>query len=288
MTRHWCRFAVLCALLLAATTVANIAAGTSHAIAATPKVVLSPTSGFVGRTLTASFSGFPKNRAVTIAWDGKTVATPTSSAVGDGSTSFTIPKAKKGSHKVTATVGRISASATFTVRPSIFASPSGGTVGRAVNVTLRGYGKGESVAVAWDSTSKKLATVVASASGSADVQVTIPPTPGGQHKLIGAGNTGSQSSMSFRVVPSIRLSPSRGPAETSVRVALRGYQAGEQVEIQWRVDGGTQGLRVVTVGASTGSANVTVTVPKGSKPGSYAIVGVGYRVSFAEAPFQVT
>ncbi|MEA2526286.1 MAG: hypothetical protein QOF73_3513, partial [Thermomicrobiales bacterium] len=100
MPRRWCLMANLCALLLSAMTLASITAGTPHAIAATPKVSLAPTSGFVGRTLKASFSGFPKNRAVTIAWDGKTVATPTSSAVGDGSTSFTIPKAKKGSHKV--------------------------------------------------------------------------------------------------------------------------------------------------------------------------------------------
>ena len=288
MFHRRCHFAVLCLLLLAAPALANVASGPRPTLAATPLLSLSPTSGYVGRTVTASVSGFTQSRTVTITWDGTTVATTTSSVVGDGSASFTTPKARKGSHKVTATAGTTSASATFTIRPSLAVSPTRGKVGRTVSVTLRGYAKAESITVAWDSTSKQLTTVIASSSGSADVQVVIPPAPGGTHKVIGAGTTGSLASASFRVVPSVKLTPTSGPAGTNVRVALRGYQVGERVEIQWRVDGGTVSLGVFATASSTGSANVTVTVPIKSAPGSYAIIGRGYGVSVAEAPFQVT
>ena len=278
--------AILLVLLLVTTQLGTLGPGAHEAIAATPKVRLSPTSGYVGDTVAVSVSGFPKNRAVTLAWDGKTIATIKSSAAGDGASTFDVPVAKKGAHTVSATAGGTAASASFSVKPRIRLSPSTVVVGGAVSATLRGYAKGESIAVALDSTAKTLTTVIASGSGSASVKVVIPPAYGGRHKLIGSGNAGSQSTASLTVTPSLALTPTNGSSGTNVRLAVRGFGKGERIEIQWQDPRGTRSMAFATA-SSTGSANVTVTIPKVAA-GAYAIRTVGYTVSFAEAPFQVT
>jgi hypothetical protein len=75
-----------------------------------------------------------------------------------------------------------------------------------------------------------------------------------------------------------------------VRVTLRGYGANEYVEIQLRAGGGTLSQGFATASA-TGGASVTVTISLAGEeiePGWYAIVGRGYGVSVAEAPFRLT
>jgi hypothetical protein len=277
-------------LLVAALVVAILPLGAPAprtALAATPRIQLSPTSGFVGTSVAVLFLGFPKNRTVTISWDGKALASTTSSAAGDGSVSIQVPNARKGGHTITATRGQTSASARFTVVPRLRLSPSTVEVGDTLSVSLRGYAKGEAIDILLDSTAKRLATVAASGTGSASITVTVPAATGGRHKIIGHGATGSQSAASFVVVPSLNLKPGQGQAGSLIRVALRGYLSGETIEIQWRDPGGTRSMGFATA-SSTGSANATVPVPMNAAPGTYAVIGRGYPVSYAEAPFTVT
>jgi hypothetical protein len=279
--------ATIVTLLLVLSTLAGISTGPgSVGAASATRVTLSPTSGPVGRTVKVSFSRFTKNHSITISWDGKSVATSRTSAAGDGSVTITVPTAKKGSHKVAATMGRVSASATFTVVPKISLSRSRATVGEAITATLRGYSRGESVAIGLDSTAKTLVTVVASSTGSASAKIVLPPATGGTHKIVGIGGAGSRSQASLTIVPSIKVNPQSGPAGTNVRVSLRGYAAREYVEFQWHANGGTQSLGFATTD-STGTRYFTVTVPD-AEPGTYGIIGRGYGVSVAETPFTVT
>jgi hypothetical protein len=284
MVRLACRPILLVAALLAAILPPGAPTPRS-ASAATPAVRLSPNSGYVGLSFTVFFSGFPKQRTVTVTWDGKALASTTSSAAGDGAVSMRVPTAKKGGHAVTAISGRASSAATFNVVPRIWLSPTATPVGARVSVTLRGYAKGEAITITLDSSTKTLATVTASATGSASAQIVVPPAVGGRHKVSGLGATGSLSRATLVVRPSVALTPASGQVGSNIRVALRGYAQGELVEIQWSDPFRSLGL---TTTSATGSANVTVAVPNGVEPGTYAIIGRGYSVSFAESPFTVT
>lgn len=254
-----------------------------------PRIHLSSTSGYVGDNVNVSVSRFAKNKTITVTWDGKTIASLTSSSAGDGSTSFAVPVAFKGEHTVAAKSGGAVASTTYTVKPRLRLSQDTAKVGDTVSLTLRGYAKGESIAIALDSTSHTLLTVTASGSGSASGKIVVPATVGGRHKLIGLGTTGSQSTASLTVVRSVSFSPAHGPAASSIRVAVRGFSKGERVELLWIEPGLSRSLAIVTM-SSTGSANVTVTVPDDVDPGQYAIRAFGFssQEEIVEAPFEVT
>lgn len=257
------------------------------AVAATPTVRLSAASGDIGRTLTVFYEGFAKNRSVRITWDGATIATATTSVVGDGSTKITVPNGVKGPHKVKVIGGNFSASAIFSIRPQIRMSPATVVVNQTVSVSFRGYAAGEVVNVTIDSSTKVIVAVTMSATGNGSTRFAVPPTIGGSHKFYGKSGGGSSDSVSFRVVPSITLNPASGGPGANIRAHLRGFQSGERVELQWRSVDQTSSLGFATASA-TGSVNVTFTVPRRATSGAYGVIGRGYGVSVAETPFQVT
>jgi hypothetical protein len=288
VSRSWPRLALVAAFVLIVTPFVGTFAGPPIALAA-PSVRLSATSGKVGDSLTVSFSGFPKSKPITVAWNGKTRATSTSSTAGAGSVTFAVPTGRKGAHKVTATSGTVSALATFTMVPKLTVTPGIANVYSALTVTLRGYAKNESIALKWDtSSSRTLGTVTANASGSASATVNVPLATRGRHKLIGLGTTRSLGSAWVHIEPTVKLRTKTGPPGTNVAVVLRGFAANEAIEVQWKNTVGTSSLGV-TRASSTGGADMTVTVPSGIGAARYAIVAVGYDSGRAvEAPFRVT
>jgi hypothetical protein len=158
-----------------------------------------------------------------------------------------------------------------------------------MTVALRGYGKNESIALKWDtSTARTLVTVTADAWGSANAKVYVPSTTRGWHKLVGLGTTRSLASDRIQINASLRLKTTNGPPGTNVQVVIRGFAGGEYVDIQWEDDEGTRSLVTVT-SSSTGSIDRTVTVPDDATPGRHSIVAVGYTSGVpASAAFRVT
>lgn len=291
MPRFWRWFAVLVTLAVALGTLANLTGPPRAEAASKTRVTLSSSSGPVGRKVTVWFSRFTKNHLIRISWDGQTVATSRTSPAGEGSVSFVAPAAKKGDHTVAATMGKVSASAQFTIVPKISLSRRTTRIGDSITATLRGYGNGESVDIGLDSTANALATVVVSGTGSGSAQIVVPEATGGAHKMVSSGDAASRSQASLAIVPSLTVDPVSGPEGSNVLVTLRGYGKDEPIEVQLRAGGGTQSQGLTTASA-TGSAGVTVTIklPEGVGPGNYAILGVGRTndTSIAEAPFEVT
>jgi hypothetical protein len=76
---------------------------------------VSPSSGDVGATATASVSGMPTNRTITISIGGVKAKSIVTNGSGSGSVNFTIPNVPAGKQTATATVGVVSLSANFTV-----------------------------------------------------------------------------------------------------------------------------------------------------------------------------
>ena len=83
-------------------------------------LLLSPSRGPVGTTVsvTGANNAFSPSTAVTLSWDGTTLTTITSNSTGGFVTTFQVPNASDGSHKVQATDGTNTHFALFIVGPS--------------------------------------------------------------------------------------------------------------------------------------------------------------------------
>lgn len=259
----------------------------SFTVTVNPVISISITSGPGGTVVPITGQGYTPGETVDIRWDRSTgivLKTVTASSSGTFSTSATVPDASPGKHLFVG-VGRTSGakpSRSFTVTdisqvtPKIAISPTSGRTATTVTVTGEGYTANESVQIYFNSTGSTgtlLTTTTATASGTFSTTVTIPHTTGGGHLIIGKGVTsGHKPSRTFTVTQSISLSTGSATPGTTVRVTLRGYQAGEPIRLTWdNVDG----LPLASVTAnSTGSASASFTVPDGVN-GTHRVVASG-------------
>jgi hypothetical protein len=172
-----------------------------------PTVTVTPSSARVGNTATVTLTGYGANEVVTIDWydttaDITTVGTIFAGANGAGTSSFTVPDATYGSHRVRG----VSASSgpnvydTVTVLPNVVLSPVSGSSGTQVTASLTGFKAGETVTIRWYQTSTGYTEVTSapvSVSGSGTVAFTVPNNQTlGKHKVTGYGVTSRLSATS--------------------------------------------------------------------------------------------
>jgi hypothetical protein len=145
-----------------------------------PSASLTPTRGTVNTHTDYAISNFPANATVSIAWQrtsGSLIDLGTVQTDGSGAASGTIrvPATPGGAQLVHFTSGAISAAASYEVAPRIKVLDSG-AVGDQVTVSLRGFGKNETVRIRWYANGQWLTvgTVTTSNTGSAHATVTIP------------------------------------------------------------------------------------------------------------------
>ncbi|HET8522101.1 MAG TPA: hypothetical protein VFL82_02645 [Thermomicrobiales bacterium] len=145
-----------------------------------PSASLSPERGTVNTHTDFAISNFPANATVSIAWQRTSgslidLGTVQTDASGTASGTIRVPATPGGDQLVHFTSGAISAAASYEVAPRIKVLDSG-AVGDQVTVSLRGYGKNETVRIRWFANNQWLTvgTVTTSNTGSAHVTVTIP------------------------------------------------------------------------------------------------------------------
>jgi hypothetical protein len=165
----------------------------------------------VGQPVGVSAEHFPPNAALTLTWrrpGGSTVALSglTTDETGSATGSFTVPASEGGggAQLIVSAPGGASVSVTLEVAPRISVSPGSVSRGQAVTVTLRGYGKGETVRIRWlvNGSWVTVGTVTASNTGSASVTVTVPANADlGQNSVRGDGTVFRQQTNAVTVVP---------------------------------------------------------------------------------------
>jgi hypothetical protein len=255
-----------------------------------PTCTLALGTGPVGTKTQVSCANFGGSEFVRIYWDS-TAATQRlsiyTSASGDGTGTLTIPDATGGSHRVIA-LGASSGLTTdrpFTVSPSIGLSSASGKVSSNVTATLKGFGASEAVSLSWDGATVKTGTT--SATGSVTLGFAVPEAVQGAHEVEVTGTTTGPVAAAYTVVPSVALSPGSGAVGTKVTVTLRGYGAGEAVDVRW-FDTATASAVVGAVSTSAlGSATTTFVVPDAAR-GAHATTGVGSGGNQASAAFTVS
>jgi hypothetical protein len=159
-------------------------------------VTLSVTSATVNVTVTYAIEAFPADSEVTITWrrpGGSTMAigTVTTDAAGSATGSFKVPATEGGpNNRVIFASGDVGVTLPFEVAPRIKVIPGEVSAGGDVEVSLRGYGKGETVRIRWlvDGVWVQIAEVTTSNTGSANVTVTVPERANaGPNKVRGDG-----------------------------------------------------------------------------------------------------
>ena len=159
---------------------------------------LSPQRGTVNSDVDYTVTNFPANATVAITWrriSGSiiNIGTFQTNASGGATGSFKVPATPGGAGQViTFTSGAVSRTATYEVAPRI--KVEAGLVGQAVDVSLRGFGRVETVQIRWlvNGSYVQVGQVTTSNTGSANVDVVIP------NGAVGGANTVRGDGPQFR------------------------------------------------------------------------------------------
>ena len=201
-----------------------VSATTSFSLVA--GVRLTPTTGVVGTSVTASGSGFGSSRSLTVSLDSVQIATGSTDSNGSFSLSFSIPSATGGQHSITANDGVYSASGTFTVKPQVRVNPNAGVVGSQITINGNGYTGGVAVTISFDNT--QAATATADASGSFSASFAAPPAGGGNHNVTASDGVNSASGQ-FAINASITLNPKSGSTGSQINISGTGFRPNASV-----------------------------------------------------------
>jgi len=168
-----------------------IGGGAFATINVEPKIVISPTVGLPGDTITVEGTGFGEEEVISISWRNDTDTdvldtTPAevkTSALGSFEATFEIPELEDGNYTITAkgaTTGK-SAEATLTVGTYILLTPERGLAGSIVSIVGRGFAPDSTVDVYFGSARypgefqvKVLSKVPTDAEGSFSAEFKVP------------------------------------------------------------------------------------------------------------------
>ena len=232
---------------------------------AAPNITLSPTSGTVGTTVTAtgenftSFAGdqlhiFFGNTEV----GGSPIAVPGN---GQFTLDFQVPdSAMPGTALVTVRdeSGNQLARADFVVpKPSITLDKGGGVVGTTVTINGTGFRAGQTVTFTFSPYPEiDLGSVPATPVGECSYVFNIPESTGKEHKVTAADPAGNTAQTTLSVIPTIVLDPVSGAIGESVKATGTGFGYKSRFSIDF------DGNQVKTDNADTnGSFNVSFKVP---------------------------
>ncbi len=227
--------------------------------------------------MTGSATGFEAGETVSIAYGpalpprlaGRCTADSTGSCV----VNFDAPGGQVGPTTITAQglTSGFRASAVFTETPgpaSLSLNPTSGPTGTAVTVTVAGFAASETVQLSFNG-SVAGSCVTRSSTGECFVTVVVPSVSAGNYDVSATDATGLNASATFTVIQSVSLSPSAGPAGTTLSATAAGFEAGETVDVSY--DSSSVGSCIAD---QTGSCPVSFTVP--SEPeGPYSVAATG-------------
>lgn len=164
-----------------------------------PKITVKAATGNVGKSVTITGTGFLPSATITLAYDGATVSSATSNSTGGFSAAFDIPASPAGANTINATDGTDSATATFTVTPSISISPKtdAGKNSITVQVTGTGYAANSQITISFNGINQTTTTspVMTGGTGSFTASFVVPATtPAGSYTVQATDALGNSDS----------------------------------------------------------------------------------------------
>lgn len=189
-----------------------------------PSLQVEPTAGPVGTTLNVGLTGYGREAEVPLLYDGLRIAAVQTDAQGSGKCTLRIPPSSAGKHKLA--TQEPAAVQEIQVMPTMSAEPLSGPVGTRVRVKATGFEAGRRSSAILENA--EVATAIADHTGSFSVEFSIPPRPGGRHKL----HTEPRSTEAeFEVTPKFSLKPAYGRVLTQVQIAGTGFVPGRETHL---------------------------------------------------------
>jgi len=277
-----------------------------------PQISLSKVSARVGAQIVINGTGFTANKAVTITFDGSTIASTNTNSYGTFSASFNVPASTTGDHKVVARDGVHSKNINISVVQSIAVSPTHGTPGTTLTITGTGFLDHSIVTITFGgsivTTIPARLTTNSLGSFSADINV---PDGSSRNVQIVAKDATNSASVTFLVEAGILLNPTTEFIGAQVKVTGAGFGPEKQVNVlfdgssvvkakadskgsfsaSFNVPTSTGGQHTVTVTDGTNSASATLTVQtgltvtpnKGEVGTQVTVSGSGFKANKATA-----
>lgn len=215
--------------------------------------VLGTSTGYAGRDVAVSGSGFKANQSVTIAFANNPVRLVTTSATGSFSDQFKPPAMPPGTYEVKITDGTSTATEQFVLKAAAAAlSATSGVPG--MGVTVNGSGFSGAVTVKFDNS--EVGRGNAGTDGSFAATFTVPPGTVGPHTIT-VGDGTITATAQFTVTMSASLNQASGHVGMSLTISGNGFNGPVTV----RYDD----LEVARSETGTGgSFSATFTVPASS------------------------
>jgi len=231
---------------------------------AQPEIILSPSSGSVGTKVTITGTNFEsfKNTEIRIFFSNVEIDNSPLVVPGSGTftTYFNVPaRANPGIAyvKVSTVLGGEVRKSFIVQEPEIELYPRDGVVGTAVTINGRGFYAGGTVTAYYKGGAiANLGTEAVNPIGEFTYTFSIPDSDAGNHKITVEDVLDNSAESSFKVIPSITLSPSSGSIGDKVTVMGTGF--GDRSDITVSLDN----VRVATDSTNKyGSFEVTFGVP---------------------------
>jgi hypothetical protein len=165
-----------------------------------------------------------------------------------------------------------------------------------VDASLSGFAPNQQITLFWPDLAVLVQTT-SDAAGNGIARFRMPLAALGTYTVLARDSAGNSATDLLRVIPRINLNEDSGYPGTVIRVYFYGFEAGDQVEVQWYDLGGSSFdvIGTVTV-AENGRGTSLVTIPYGSDAGAHMIrgdvIGVGRSTSTTftviQSPWQLT
>ncbi|MCX6004138.1 MAG: hypothetical protein NT082_00435 [Chloroflexi bacterium] len=214
----------------------------------TPILSINPNSGWVGRVVNVSGSGFAAAETnIAILYDDTIVKTGlTTDLSGSWQSSFSVPASAKGSHKVdakgaTTPIEDVPDTA-FTVSPGIKVEQATGRLGDVIGVgdTLWASGVGfqeneTGIKVTFDNM-QVAGNIAADAHGSWSAQFEVPACTKGEHKVDSFGDAtkvGDVTNYTVVVTPEVTINPGSGAVGENTILSVSAFGANQPLTIMY-------------------------------------------------------
>ena len=246
---------------------------------------VTPATGPTGTTITISGSGFEANTTGELKIGNTVIQEVSTDSDGVLDETVNIPQVPGGSQKITTTKFG-TASANFTVTPTLTANRANATPGAEVTLSGTGFGSRETNIVIKFDSAIVASGITADEQGRWTGSFQVPKTTAGSHRLRASGRVTSESSVpavSLSVAAGFDIITPSGPPGTIVPLHGSGSRAGERITITIG-----QGLAsVVAVADAQGVWDAEVTIPPAPR-GALNIVAKGATSQPLTNTFSVT
>ena len=187
-----------------------------------PTIIVSPSSGIVGKRIRVTGSGFPPKTSLDVLFDGVRVGSGFTSDSGSLYASYSVPTRPGGPYRVSVEGAGAEG---FTIIAAVSVSPSSGPPGSKVHVTGTGFHSEDEVSIVFQG--RVVQSLAVSDNGLVANTFTVPVVPSGSQVVRVSGSASGTHRDTFVVTPKIMVDVLKAVPGSTAVVSGIGFGARE-------------------------------------------------------------